>query len=142
MKPLVFHIKPEICSPCGGRCCKRMPGSAFPDQFPTKESLAAALASGLWAVDWWIGDPTGGELVNAYYVRPATKGMEGVKHDGSWGGECAFLTADGCSLPTSERPYECLDLIPQESGQCRESGEFNKKQAAIAWIPRQKELLP
>jgi hypothetical protein len=54
---------PAICAPCGGQCCKHMPGAASPEDFgaPDREAmrdrLRTAFDSGLWAIDWWEGDP-------------------------------------------------------------------------------------
>jgi Fe-S-cluster containining protein len=139
----VWFAKPDLCTPCGGKCCKRLPGSAYPDDFPTREALAHALQSGRWAVDWWEGDAREGkyELGRTYYIRPAIKGFEGQKFHPSWGGECTFLTPDGCALPGEARPRECRDLEPMENNtKCQMHNGTSKKMSAIAWITRSDEL--
>jgi len=118
-----------------------MPGCAFPEDFQdlSVEGLAKVLQTGLWAVDWWEGDPTGGDLNQTYYLRPRTKG-KGVIYDPSWGGECIFLAEGGCQLQPDQRPLMCRMLIPNEAdpGHCDlAEGAFSKQDCAAAWIPYQ-----
>jgi Fe-S-cluster containining protein len=131
------------CAACGGACCKSLPGAAFPEDFPTAESVQEALATGRWALDWWEGDPREGhdELTEAYFLRPATKGKEGVVRDPSWGGECTFLTPKGCELPAERRPRECRMLTPRPKGvDCMGDGTAGKRAAAVAWLGRKGDL--
>lgn len=136
-----MYDNPEICSKCGGQCCKGLPGAAFPEDFglPDGSLLRWALETGRWCIDWWEGDPRPGkdELHRAYFVRPATKGREGVWFDASWGGECTFLTASGCSLLSENRPLNCRMLEPMgEGARCKcHLGDSPKERAAIAWLP-------
>lgn len=131
----------EICAGCGA-CCRRMPGAAFPEDFPTMESVKEAIDSGRWAVDWWEGDPREGhrELDKGLFIRPATKGSEGLRRDPSWGGECTFLTEQGCELTVNRRPRECRMLAPNPTGPCRGDTESDKQAAAVAWIERAADL--
>jgi hypothetical protein len=136
---------PTLCSSCGGKCCKQMPGITHPEDWglPSDTSrLEAALNSGRWAIDWWEGDPenTTGDYMKdnvdrAFYVRPATQGNEGLLMDASWGGACTFHSEIGCTLSTNDRPKECRDLKPAEGGSCSMTTEFTKRNAAIAWLP-------
>ena len=130
-------LNPEICKKCGGKCCKAMPGSAYPEDFkePLFESLLSAFKSGNWAIDWWEGDPREGkeEVDVAYYIRPRTKDNDAL-FDPSWGGECIFLNNNGCILKPEERPQSCRLLEPQENGECIHHGNI-KRGAAIAWLP-------
>lgn len=138
-----WFLRPSLCKPCGGKCCKSMPGAAHPHQFPQPEDVVSALESGLWAVDWWEGDARPGqdELSATYYLRPATKGSEGQRLDASWGGECTFLTPSGCELAPTQRPRGCLNLVPSREGCASSDGTNDKRVAAIAWIPRAHELI-
>ena len=130
-----------ICKKCGGVCCNRSPGIAHPDDFglPDETQLIAALKSGLWAIDWWEGDPRDGkdELSRGFYVRPAEKGNEGRLYDGSWGHKgCTFLTPTGCTLPAEKRPQQCQLLEPRGGdAPCIGHGESEKHDYAIAWLP-------
>lgn len=129
-----------LCSKCAGACCKKMPGSNFPEDFelPGGKKLREALKSGKYAIDWWEGDPRDNknDLSQAYFIRPATKGAEGKMSDASWGGECTFLTGNGCTLTLENRPRECRMLEAKEGNgrNCLMNKGNNKKDAAIAWI--------
>lgn len=132
---------PTLCAECGGKCCKGMPGCAFPEDFkePLKDNLIKALSTGKWAIDWWEGSPFEDDNWNyaytAYYIRPATKGKEYQLKDPSWGGECTFLQENGCQLPADQRPKNCRLLEPISIGECKLHDNGDKKSAAIAWWP-------
>ena len=135
----------NICSKCGGKCCKLMPGACYPEDFglPNDHSkLNATLSCGKYAIDWWEGDARDDfeELLKTYFVRPATKNKEGVLYDPSWGGPCIFLSDDGCTLDADERPLNCKKLEPKENEKCILHDGVSKQNAAIAWIPYQDKL--
>lgn len=139
------YLMPEVCGPCGGKCCLNAPGAAFPKDFGlprVKGRLRAALASGRWAIDWWEGDPRDdvlysddGYVDRGYFVRPATADRVGQLHDPSWGGRCVFLDPDGCTLEPGDRPSGCRHLEPREGGQHCDKHDHSKLDAAIAWLP-------
>lgn len=146
MDILTLHIeRPDMCGPCGGACCKSMPGGSHPSDWgaPNEnimfDRLVVALSSGRWAIDWWEGDPRGlecgdpGYVDQGFYVRPATKGDEGRVYHASWGGECTFLKETGCSLLHNERPLECRTLEPKYPLRCEQ--HHGKHATAIAWLP-------
>jgi hypothetical protein len=104
----------EICSKCGGMCCKRLPGCCYPSDikrlFPAKtleESVLQALRSNKFCIDWYEDDKP------LYFMRPCTKGKEGAWYDPSWGGVCVFLEETGCSLEHNKRPYVCRSVEPR-----------------------------
>lgn len=136
-----WFLRPSLCAPCGGQCCKKLPGCAYPEDFPTKEALQAALDSGRWCIDWWDGDAREGmdELSRTLFVRPAIKGHEGQREHASWGGECTFLGPNGCELKPSKRPTECRSLEPRKDD-CYMHNGHGKKSAAVAWLHRAEEL--
>lgn len=134
----------KMCAACGGACCKRLAGSYVPNDFKeeiTIEFLLSLLQSGKFAIDWWEGDATGGELDVTYYLRPRHKNEAAIK--GSWGGECVnFTVAVGCSLSEEERPYQCRVLIPNYNNgidKCDTLPEdkADKQDCAAAWYPFQ-----
>jgi hypothetical protein len=129
----------EICAACKGRCCEMMPGACFPEDF-SWDSLEDALKSGKYCIDWWEGDPRPkGRLEQAYFIRPATKGKEGILLDASWGGECVFLEKGvGCMLSCDKRPLGCQMLEPIKGG-CNVHGK-GKKESCIAWIEHRKVI--
>ncbi len=147
--------KPALCAECKGACCKRMPGFCHPSDFGApytrvmRPRLRDALASGLYTLDHWIGDPRPRPrrpLKNAYFVRPAIKDFEHRLYHGAWGGECTMLKPTGCSLSFDERPYVCrvfepgtiFDVIEGCDGKAPESAE--KRAISIAWVPYQQLL--
>lgn len=104
----------DLCTPCGGKCCKAIPGIYWPEDFGSSHdeviaNVRAAIATGKTTLDYWEGVTT----YDMYYVRPATKGMEGASIDPSEGGECTHLTAVGCALTWTERPTQCRALEPK-----------------------------
>lgn len=135
------------CGPCGGKCCRLMPGIAVPEDFgaPDRDTmrsrLRAAFETKRWAIDWWEGDPREGSnaLDSAEFVRPATRGKEGTLFDPSWGGTCTFLGPKGCELAHDDRPRNCRGLVPNHPNSCAEEhsdGErVEKVDYVLAWIP-------
>lgn len=118
--PVVTNERPDLCTPCGGKCCKREPGYTHPDDWGSADAereprITAALASGRVIVDTSCGQ---------WGVRPATVaevgGVDVDREDPeAWwpflepAGRCALLDdATGCALPYAERPRQCRDLVP------------------------------
>lgn len=104
----------DLCTPCGGKCCKAIPGIYWPEDFGGDHdeviaNVRAAIAEGKTTLDYWEGVTTD----DMYYVRPATKGMEGASIDPSEGGECTHLKATGCALTWAARPTQCRALEPK-----------------------------
>lgn len=116
-KLLPVYVAPDLCGPCGGKCCKRAPGITSPDDWgaPDRAVMATrievALRSDKWAIDWW--EETS-ELVETEYVRPAIAGMEGWHRHGSYGGRCTMLGVNGCGLVHDARPLGCRAVIPTQ----------------------------
>lgn len=137
--------RPGICGPCGGQCCKNGPGRYHPDDFPVlADDLRLALATGRVCLDWWEGDFEG-FAGPVYYVRPAEKGHEGQLLHPGWEGECVNLTASGCALSFSSRPWQCRALVPKSGGRdCHYPEKLPtdsyKAMGVRVWLPHQ-ELL-
>jgi hypothetical protein len=125
----------EMCALCGGKCCKHLPGAAYPGDFENEAMMTEAILSRKWAIDWWEGDPGDGEEETAYYVRPATLEGQGAIYDASWGGQCVFLTDSGCQLRPEKRPTECRFLEPRakEGNACIMHNDVGKRTAALVW---------
>lgn len=77
---------PDVCGPCGGECCKQLPGLYHPAQFGADlAGVYELLKSGRAAIDNWDGGEVyytddDGQRVTvdlehspAYYLRPAVK---------------------------------------------------------------------
>jgi len=129
----------ELCTACGGICCKRNPGVALPQDYGAHpRTIANKLITGRWIVDWWEGDPTDGKLEPgqiAYFLRPAIKGFIDKLRYAGWGGECTFLTDEGCELELKDRPAECRWLVPADKIEdCLMIKKVGKRNAAIEWL--------
>jgi Fe-S-cluster containining protein len=138
------YERADLCAPCGGGCCKSMPGSATPEDFGAPDRavmvtrIRSALASGTWSVDWWEGEC--GNFESPNYLRPATVKGRGRIYDASWGGACVFHGDDGCKIFPS-RPSGCRGLEPSAggSGGCTVR-HSSKEDCAIAWGEYQAEI--
>ena len=131
-----YYPQPELCTTCGGKCCKNIPGATRPSDFKGRQQIIEALRGGRYCVDWWEGDPRKRKntLSRGYFIRPAGKGFEGRLLDPSWGGiGCTFLTDTGCSLEPEQRPTQCRLLEPDATGHCIDHSG-GKREAAIAWL--------
>lgn len=119
----------EICSKCGGKCCKHMPGSYYPSDFKseqlTKEGILDLIKNHKVSMDCYED-----EIVQPF-LRPR---INTDKCYGFWsfGGVCLHLTPAGCELPFEERPFECRSLDPHTCGSAKSNG---KKDGADAWEP-------
>lgn len=133
--------KPDICTPCGGKCCQNHPGAAFPQDFgddpiAIKAKLLEAFRTNRWAIDSWDGNFNG--VWDAKYVRPSTAGKECRWLDRTWGGRCTFLSPSGCGI-FDTRPTGCRGLQPIEGEKC-EVRYGSKRDAIEAWLPYQRIL--
>lgn len=125
-------VKPDLCTPCGGKCCKHMPGEYMPSDFLNEKDMISRIREGFktgtMALDWWEGSD------REYYIRPSIKGKEGDIYDPSYGGECSKLTENGCSLDFALRPSGCKALVPYAYG-CKTMPNYGKRAASLAWRP-------
>lgn len=153
MEKLPVYQDADLCTPCGGQCCKQSPGLMTPEDaglHEGPEKLKNLLLSKLYVLDWYEGDPRyisfmdpRSEHSGVYRLRPvgATPflGYRGVV-DRAWlGGRCTFLTDTGCSLPRDDMPAQCKGLQPA-FGACTMPEEVNTQSIAIAWLPYQNIL--
>jgi len=137
------YQRPDICTKCGGTCCKQYPGTMSPEDVlkvgksdDMAEAVAAVLATGDYAIDWWEGDPRDGhnELDRGYFLRPRVMDDRRV-FSPTWGGSCVFLTPDvGCRLPALARPTGCRQLEPQPDNNCI-AHDGGKHICALSWLP-------
>ena len=131
---MIGYVDDNICSACGGKCCRGMPGILHPSDLrePIEETIFIMLLSGKYQIDCWEGDPTNtGKYHSGYYLRPAIKLAEGI-FNFSWGGECIVLNGNGCSLDLIDRPFNCRMLKP--SLKSCEAGKHDKHWFALEWL--------
>jgi len=76
MLNILNNEKADICTPCGGKCCKTYAGIAWPEDFGAtlKEELIKRLKSGKWTLDSWNATSA---IPFTYFPRPAHVGYEG-----------------------------------------------------------------
>ena len=133
---------PEICTKCGGYCCKAYAGIYHPKDFgDIEKELFELKEKGLISIDQWDGplivpDNTEDDFYDVRFVRPRhTNSNELV--DLSYGGRCIYLRENGCELPFEKRPYQCKLLKPMREFIYGCMSPYSKMEAAIAWIPYQ-----
>lgn len=80
-----------LCKECGGKCCKSMgchlhPDDVFKGETPSFEILKNLLSKGIYAIDFWEGDPRPNkfEYNRVYYIRVANTNSSEIL-DASWG---------------------------------------------------------
>ena len=121
---------PEVCSKCGGKCCKNYAGAYHPndfDELKTIEDFERILIDGKISIDWYEYEGTIDS--QGYFLRPRHVGGDVI--DPSYGERCIHLTDTGCELSFDERPYFCRKLEPRESTECGEAD--SKRGYAEAW---------
>ena len=132
--------RPDICAPCGGKCCQTAPGAYFPADFGTTDaeiraSVRAALLAGTAALSDYDEDP---------YVRAPIRGRTGIVQEvvvfrfafERSKSPCANLTATGCSLEFDRRPTQCRALVPDPAGKlCRLPSSVENDACREAWEP-------
>ena len=141
--PILNNQRPEVCTPCGGKCCQNAPGAYFPSDFGDTDAeiragVQAALISGAAALSDYDDDP---------YVRPAIRGHQGIVQEvvvspmARFAGTypktpCANLTSTGCSLDFDRRPMQCRILEPDPAGKvCRLPSSVENDACRKAWAP-------
>lgn len=124
----------NICSECGGCCCKSYAGAYHPADF--RHEITEEFLESLFdpvtkispvSIDWYENFEEYGR--KGFYIRPRHVGGDEV--DPSYGAPCALLTPTGCSLDWEHRPWQCRALKPEKNHAC--GGHDGKRLAAEAW---------
>lgn len=141
-KDYLIYTKSNICSNCGGLCCKTSAGIYSPDDFKYELNslfLLHLLMTRLFSIES-IGE---GEQID-YFLRPRHL-EENPVNPNLYGGTCINWKSDlGCLLNEQERPYQCRTLIPLADGvYCKHkpSDKGLKIDLVNKWNPYQKELI-
>lgn len=137
-------VNAEMCSACGGDCCKYYAGFVSPHDIaePFEQNLAAMLASD-YCIDPWEGDLDGpGELSQILMVRPRHTNAPDELFDSSWGGVCSMLTDKGCKLSYENRPKVCRELVPNYEFRSKQHKcvGMSKHDSAKEWRPFQDKV--
>jgi len=144
------YINTELCTECGGRCCKQCGGIFAPEQFEdlSVEGLVKTIIENNYSIDWWEGSPVPDEeRMRTIYIR--TRNVDQPIIDPSWAGTACtlFIPGKGCRLSFEKRPLECQCVVPDWD---KDTGEYtciistedraDKKQLSIRWLPHQDVL--
>lgn len=139
----------DLCSPCGGHCCKWSPGTYLPDQLIKSDKDIKTQFEELLKTDKhvfvrseYIEDKTAfkPKYYTVWTMRPKTKNScSQYEYDNL--GTCLNLTSDGCSLTFEDRPLECQKLIP-DAVKCQYPEEWDtEKDIVQKWLPYQGIIL-
>lgn len=129
-----------LCSSCGGRCCKQLPGRFKPDDLDRYGGLTASVVNRL--LDKGLAAITGA------FVCVFDSGMAPVLMLCAQGVgrpaidlfrsniRCASLLASGCTFALGERPFECAAIVPS-TAECKLSGTIHMEDL---WTQHQEVL--
>jgi len=84
---LINNENKEVCSNCGGQCCKSMGCQFSPRDFKeiTFEVLRQEINKGNISIDWWEGDVfDNDERGRTYYLRMRNKNSDIVNPSWGW----------------------------------------------------------
>lgn len=142
----IKNERPDLCTPCGGRCCKSAPGIYHPDQIfkngkPTFKDMLDAFsnnASVTW-VEFCRSDGTKGDwsdFETVPVVAPRDAHSPDIRFRTSIWGKCIHLTDKGCSFEHQDRPLECRMLEAQPDMECGLPQTFDRvKDLLEQWLP-------
>lgn len=138
-----INASKDICSSCGGSCCKCAPCHFSPADFPdlTFKGLKEKIAEGNIAIQ-----KIPFEAQEDYpFVEGSTYFLtaRGVKSPISTKAynkytRCALLGEDGCKLSLQDRPFGGKALIPGRNNECLQLYEFEF--CVLEWKPYQQIL--
>ena len=157
-----YYPGPKMCSICGGRCCKVIPGVYSPSDvyqrvgkergvrdrstFLVSDSefirmLVKMILFGNCCVDYFSEEPNSSR---GYYLRPQTEleaSSKKVVYGNSIINYCNFLIPGrGCILQYQDRPVQCKMLAPTENG-CNGLSNSMIKTFYEDWIPHTRILI-
>ena len=112
----------EICSQCGGMCCKKSGCDYSPDDLSpiTLNSITKKLEEGnISIVSAQIFKYINGKLTNSPFLYLRARNIDRPIVDLlSMKKTCACLTENGCIYDLNNRPSGGVNLIPNDKGPC------------------------
>ncbi len=142
----IKNERPDLCSPCGGQCCKRAPGIYHPSQIfkgetPTFKDLLDALSNK--ASITWVEFCRSGLSKEDYsnfetvpVILPRDVHSPDIVFRSSIWGKCVHLTDIGCSFQHQDRPLECQMLEARPDRECGLPKTFDRvKDLLEQWLP-------
>jgi hypothetical protein len=113
------NVNSELCSLCGGACCKRSGCHFSPKEFPRHsfKALKEYLDQGYISIGYGNVDLFSGEnlILRMRNKSGSIYDLESFSEEP----ECALLTSTGCLLPYEKRPLGGQMLIPHPHHECR-----------------------
>lgn len=134
------NINCDLCSKCGGDCCKKCGCHFSPDDFEeiSFEFLKKELEKGYISIDYVDGEMIYSDF-GVYILRVRNQGADIVDacliREKS---QCILLTENGCKLDYNHRPTGGKLLIPNEDGRCRQ--KYDIFDCCYEWKPHQRIL--
>lgn len=138
-------INSDVCSKCGGKCCKKCGCHFSPDDFKdiSFESLKKEIEKGYISIDY-----VDGEIIledfGIYILRVRNQDMPIVDTGFIRNTHCILLTEKGCKLDYEHRPTGGKLLIPDEKFESHESlrchSNYDIDDCCHEWKPYQKIL--
>ena len=145
----IKNEKPELCAPCGGRCCRWAAGIYHPSQVfsgpvgTMKEMLVALSKKASMAhvefkavsssveYDFEVGD-----WVSVPVVMPRLYHSPDIVFRMDVIGLCIHHDENGCSLTHEDRPLECQMLEARANDECGLPATFSRERDLLeAWLP-------
>ena len=125
-------VNDELCSRCGGVCCKRIGCAYYPEDFEdlSLEGLRRELNKGFLSID------IDAEETMNYYLR--ARNRYASVYDLNAGGVCKALEETGCKYSFDQRPTQGRLLIPLEDMKCKSS--VSSTELGKQWKPYQETL--
>ena len=133
----------DICTKCGGKCCKKSGCDYFVSDFDliNKNRLLEILATGNVSITSALNIkmlPNGQKYIVPFlYLRARNKGRDVIDLF-SLKRECIMLTSTGCSYSFDNRPGGGANLIPDKNGNCHPYK--NPYEEMVKWAPYQSIL--
>jgi Fe-S-cluster containining protein len=133
----------SACTPCGGQCCKGMPGIYHPDDLfsnmsdvEIKNKMITMLESGtIVFTDNEISDSRGKYSIRVESLVPRAGNRTKNWYQPFNYGQCINLGDTGCTLSSDERPRECRALVPSPEGasKCKPEAGFDREDLLNEW---------
>ena len=133
------HINCNLCSSCGGRCCKDGACGLMPVDIPklTVQGIIEQLRSGKYSITFFCLEIVEG-VVEAIPMMTAREVRAGTVNNSLFHRPCSLLTPNGCALSEEDRPTQALLFIPRPNNMCRSL--LNSEDVLSAWLPYQRIL--
>ena len=139
------NVNSEVCSKCGGYCCKRCGCHFSPDDFEdvSFEGLKKEIEKGYISIDYVDGEEIY-QRIGVYILRIRNEGAPIVDLGGGRT-KCILLTEKGCKLDYEHRPSGGKLLIPSSvlsNGKinllCK--SRYDIRDCCYEWLPHKKVL--